>query len=592
MGLGFTAETPLKVSRYGIDSVIAIGDDMLLEKLRKVHCDKNNIAYVEITKDTDDYRSKRITAYLNLINQLCIKRFDSFKRSFIDLKAAIQPYFELLPNSSDLKLSYHKMLKEAKGKDAIKNWLEENLKMGSVDVNIMTKLDKVNYKKGKKLPIEFNDAHAALRGYALSDLTSSIVLSAGMNPRLYSYMENFDDFYPNEMGVIEKKIILKVSDFRSAMIQGRFLAKKGLWVSEYRVESGLNCGGHAFATDGYLLGPILEEFKNRKKELVDSTYNILLTALTNKHKVLPNSELPLKISVQGGVGTAEEHEFLINNYNIDSVGWGTPFLLVPEATTVDEDTLNKLVNATEVDLYRSDISPLGVSFNSLRNSTKTIEKLKLAKANKPGSPCIKKYLSLNTEFSDKGTCTASRKYQKLKIVELETLDLSIDEYRRRYEKIIEKECLCTGLGTSVLLVHDLDTQIEGKSVSVCPGPNLAYFSKVMSLEEAVGHIYGRNNVIDRADRPHMFIKELWAYIDYFNDSMDESKEMISEKKREYLVKFGKNMMSGIVYYENLFLSLSDELFGPKSKILESLKVGNSRVVHLLTQLEQQSISSE
>jgi len=52
-----------------------------------------------------------------------------------------------------------------------------------------------------------------------------------------------------------------------AIIQGRFLAKKGIWVSEYRVESGLNCGGHAFATDGFLLGPVLEEFRNSKEQL-------------------------------------------------------------------------------------------------------------------------------------------------------------------------------------------------------------------------------------------------------------------------------------------------------------------------------------
>ncbi|MDZ7615176.1 MAG: hypothetical protein U5K51_16885 [Flavobacteriaceae bacterium] len=40
----------------------------------------------------------------------------------------------------------------------------------------------------------------------------------------------------------------------------------------------------------------------------------------------------LKSTVQGGVGTAEEHEFLLTHYQADSVGWGTPFLLVPEAT--------------------------------------------------------------------------------------------------------------------------------------------------------------------------------------------------------------------------------------------------------------------
>src|SRR5690606_10807648 len=99
---------------------------------------------------------------------------------------------------------------------------------------------------------------------------SALVLSAGFNPSLYSYLASFDDFLPDENHQINKKIILKVSDFRSALIQSKFLAKKGLWVSEFRIEFGLNCGGHAFATEGYLLGPILEEFKNRRSELLES----------------------------------------------------------------------------------------------------------------------------------------------------------------------------------------------------------------------------------------------------------------------------------------------------------------------------------
>jgi hypothetical protein len=89
-------------------------------------------------------------------------------------------------------------------------------------------------------------------------------------------MENFDDFYPNENGEIKKKIILKVSDYSSALIQGKFLAKKGIWISEYRIESGLNCGGHAFATDGYLMGPILEEFKTNRQSLIEQHMNYWL----------------------------------------------------------------------------------------------------------------------------------------------------------------------------------------------------------------------------------------------------------------------------------------------------------------------------
>lgn len=129
----------------------------------------------------------------------------------------------------------------------------------------MTKLDKDNFYEGDQLPVEYNDAHAALRGFAMSNLESSMVLSAGMNPRLYGYLEQFNDFYPDEKGYIKKKIVLKVSDYRSALIQGKFLAKKGIWISEFRIESGLNCGGHAFATDGFLMGPILEELKDKRR---------------------------------------------------------------------------------------------------------------------------------------------------------------------------------------------------------------------------------------------------------------------------------------------------------------------------------------
>ncbi len=59
---------------------------------------------------------------------------------------------------------------------------------------------------------------------------------------------------------------------------------------------------------------------------------------------------------------------------MDSIGWGTPFLLVPEVTNVDEKTLTLLSSAGEDDLYLSNTSPLGVPFNSLRGNTKDVEK--------------------------------------------------------------------------------------------------------------------------------------------------------------------------------------------------------------------------
>src|SRR5690606_35050661 len=129
---------------------------------------------------------------------------------------------------------------------------------------------------------------------------------------------------------------------------------------------------------------------------------------------------------------------------LDSVGWGTPFLLVPQATTVDQGTMEQLSKAREEDLYLSDISPLGVPFNSLRGNTKDLEKLGNIKKNRPGSSCPKKYVALNKEYSDAGMCTASRQYQHLKIKELESQGLSPEDHKAAYDKIVEKSCACVG----------------------------------------------------------------------------------------------------------------------------------------------------
>ena len=45
---------------------------------------------------------------------------------------------------------------------------------------------KANYLKDEKLPPEFNDAHASLRGFANSNLHSSLILSA-KNQNLFAY---------------------------------------------------------------------------------------------------------------------------------------------------------------------------------------------------------------------------------------------------------------------------------------------------------------------------------------------------------------------------------------------------------------------
>ena len=583
LGIGFTADTPIKVSQYGIDSVISLGDDILLEKLRKMYCNRYKKPYEEITSNIEDFRAKRITSYLNLLNNLATEQFEKLKK----IARARKEYLGMLSSHSDVRKVFQNMV----GNKNDTAWMDYTFAMGSIDVNIMTKLDRETYINNTKLPRYFNDAHAALRGYANSDLSSSMVLSAGFNPILYSYMEQFEDFYPNDKGEIKKKIILKVSDYRSALIQGKFLAKKGLWVSEYRIESGLNCGGHAFATDGFLMGPILSEFKNKREELKKTLHHIYTDALSQKKRVQPKTILPLSLTAQGGVGTAEEHQFLLDHYKLDSIGWGSPFLLVPEATAVDDATLKKLAEAKEDDLYLSQISPLGVPFNNLRNSSKGQEKATMNAKGKHGSPCIRKFLALNKEFSDQGLCTASRKYQHLKIQNLKTQELKTEEYEKNYSKIIDKECLCTGLGTSILKINNLSTKLEGDAVSICPGPNMAYFSKIMSLKEITDHIYGRTNVITRTDRPNMFINELRIYINYLANKVEDSQSYTTKKQKEYLTNFARNLHSGLQYYYGLFNGINNAFRCAKSTILKDLADSKQTLQVLTSKIDNLLVTS-
>jgi hypothetical protein len=570
MGIGFTVDTPAKVAQYGISSAISLVDDILVEKMREFYCKKFNIPFQEISEKIEDFRAKRITAYLNLIDEIVKKRFDELKASIHQKGGEFEKYMEMLPDFSELKQRFNHFIQNNNLKD-LQHWLHQHLPKGSIDVNIMTKLDRETYRGDEKLPTEFNDAHAALRGYANSDLESSVVLSAGMNPRLYSYMENFDDFYPNEKGEIKKKIILKVSDYRSALIQGKFLAKKGIWVSEYRIESGLNCGGHAFATDGYLMGPILEEFKANKQSLIDTTHEILKAALEAKGKPVPAQPLKMLITAQGGVGTSAEHEFLMDHYDVDSVGWGTPFLLAPEVTNVDDHTLELLADAKEDDLYLSGISPLGVPFNNLRGNTKDIEKQGYIDKNRPGSSCPKKYVEINKDFGERAICTASRQYQFLKLRELKQLHKEGDDkYQEEFNKIVERACICVGLGTAALLKNKLDYRKEGPGVAVCPGPNMAYYSRKVTLKEMVSHIYGKSNIIERTDRPHMFIKELSLYVDYLRNKVGEMARPLTEKNEKYIDTFHQNLNEGIEYYRDLFNKKAEEFQHRKANLLQSL----------------------
>ena len=584
LGLAYSVDTPIKVARYGISSVVSIVDDILIERMREFYVRKSDEEFIPIDPKETDSRSKRIKAYLNLVKKNVDKQFETLRQEEFAEGTDITRYFNLLPESSPLKIKYHLMLNELDDEKriAMQNELRNEIEKGEIQVNIMAKVDRMNHNTTGE---QISDALSALKGFAESDINSPVVLSAGMNPRLYSYLESFSEFLPNQSGKFEKTIILKVSDFRSALIQAKFLAKKGLWVSEFRVESGLNCGGHAFATEGYLLGPILEEFKNKKQEMIEELYQIYSKAIEEKGIQL--SSIPkLKISVQGGIGTSDENDFLMKHYQLDATGWGSPFLLVPEATNVDSETLELLSMATHDDFYISGSSPLGIPFHNFRKSTAEKERLDRIAKGRPGSPCVKKFLSSNTEFTELPICTASREYQNLKIKQLESEGLPADEFNKKFEEITEKLCLCEGLAAPAYLKNDILKAKESKATVICPGPNIAYFSGKFSLDEMVSHIYGKLNLLNDLNRPNLFVNELNLYVEYLKKDISKQIQEMNDKKTKYFVKFKEQLENGIKYYKQLIPKITDQTEVYRKKMMNELLEIEEKLQHLNPVVEQ------
>jgi hypothetical protein len=556
MGTGFTLDTPLRVARYGITSVISLVDDMIIEQARKYHCGKNQLEYQAITTDQPDFRARRITAYLNLVNRLVDEQVRHLKASPFKPGSEISRYYELLP-PSPLRDAYLRLgtLTDADEKMRLEQDLRSKVVAGGIDVNIMTKLNADRYLDGVRLPDEYADGMSALRGYALSDLSSAIVFSAGINQRLYTYAAQFDDFYPAFEKPAKKRIILKVSDYRSALIQGKFLAKRGLWVSEFRIESGLNCGGHAFTAECNLLGPVLEQFKRNRGELVECLHKIYSKALLELGRSAEVRPESVRITVQGGIGTSEENNFLFNYYNLDGTGWGTPFMVVPEVTNVDPEHLEKLCNARHEDIFLSNASPLGIPFWNLRTSASEEKRRRRIEDGKPGSPCKKGYTCLNTEFTEKPICVSSREYISHKLAHLSEEGLTDEKAAFVRQELLDKACICHDLGGAITIKQNGSRNV---TPAVCCGPNIRNFNRTFSLEEMVNHIYGRLCVIVNKERQHMFLEEMRLNQEYLREEIKKFTQSFSNRPYAFFESFKKTLLEGIDYYQDLTKQFIEE----------------------------------
>jgi hypothetical protein len=213
-----------------------------------------------------------------------------------------------------------------------------------------------------------------------------------------------------------------------------------------------------------------------------------------------------------------------------------------------------LAGAKEDDLYLSHISPLGIPFNTLRGTTNEKLKLKRIEESKAGSSCPKRFLALSKEYDAKGICTSSKKYQDLKLEELllQKDILTAAVFEKKKNSITEKACLCVGLANASYLENDIKIKGQAQGVIICPGPNMAYFDKEVSLSKMVQHIYGNASVLKVTNRPNLFVKELKMYLDYLKNEITAVTEEITLGQIKKWNSFKNNLLLGIEYYEDLF----------------------------------------
>src|SRR4051812_34910140 len=105
LGLGYSIDTPIKVARFGISSVISIMDDHLTEKMREYHSSKIGAPFTPITEKEGDYRAKRITSYLNLVNYIVKMQMKELQALSFNGDNDLVRYFQMLPEGSPLKRS-------------------------------------------------------------------------------------------------------------------------------------------------------------------------------------------------------------------------------------------------------------------------------------------------------------------------------------------------------------------------------------------------------------------------------------------------------------------------------------------------------
>ena len=540
MGICYTADTPVRVAHFGITSVISLVDDGLLEEYRMAYAERLGLDL----GSPQTTRIGRIRSYLDFVADEVERKFTRLCAERLDGGSDKDLYFLMLPLDSPLRVEYDGVFaKTGLARVAAEASLTEKMEPGDIQVNIMVGL---NHEEA---------AFDAVRGFASSKVKGALVLSAGVNLAVFEEIAKCKDFYRINDKAPSKKIILKVSDYRSALIQGRYLAKKGLEVYEYRIESGVNCGGHAFFESKKLMLDVVREFMAKRNELFETTCGMIAKAAANSsvQGICP-PQAPARITAQGGLCAPDDIEKIMS-FGIDGVGVGTPFLLVPQATSVDKETRRTLAKATVDDVYISHASPLEIPFVNLRTSTAaTLCRDKIreyfapqdqksgAPELKPGFPCRQHYLCRQVPGFDHPVCMASREYVVQRLAEIDQLEKEelrsaghpegletndgIHEIHVKYDELrreaLSRECICRFLGNAgreeireknpslhyqpecVAVARGSQPERVREPVTVCPNPDIGYFDREYTLFEMMRHLYGTGPRLTPEDKPSAF----------------------------------------------------------------------------------------
>jgi hypothetical protein len=78
--------------------------------MRKHYSDQTGEIYEPIGPNMEDYRAKRITGYLNLLNRIVNQQFNTLQAEDFGQGNEIDKYFEMLPTDSPLRKDYEQML--------------------------------------------------------------------------------------------------------------------------------------------------------------------------------------------------------------------------------------------------------------------------------------------------------------------------------------------------------------------------------------------------------------------------------------------------------------------------------------------------